>query len=73
MILLIAFLLSFLFVVMLGYKYPHVDDFRRAELEAENRALRVEASNAAMGIKKLDAKLSELEARSKRINDLATQ
>ena len=73
-ILLLAFLLSLVFVALLGYRYPSpVDEFRRAELEAENRALRVEASNAAMGIKKLDAKLSELEARSKRINELATQ
>src|SRR5215510_13202626 len=70
-ILLIAFLISFLIVVVLGYTYPsHIDELRRAELEAENRALKVEASNAMLGIQRLDAKLSELEATSKRINEM---
>jgi len=71
-ILVIAFLLSFLIAVLIGYTYPpsRVDEVHRAELEAENRALKVEASNATLGIQKLDAKLEELEAKSKRINEL---
>jgi len=71
-ILVAAFLLSFLIVVLTGYVYPpsRVNEVHRAELEAENNALRVEASNATLGIQKLDAKLAELEAKSKRINEL---
>ena len=70
--LIFAFLLSFLIAVLMGYMYPpsHVNEAHRAELEAENRALRVEASNATLGIQKLDEKLAELEAQSKRINEL---
>src|SRR5262249_21206671 len=70
-ILLVALLISLLIVVLLGYNHPsHVDELRRLELEAENRALKVEASNAMLGIQRLDAKVSELEATSKRINEL---
>src|SRR5215510_9853918 len=71
-VLVVAFLLSFLIAVLMGYAYPatHVNEAHRAELEAENRALKVEASNASLGIQKLDEKLLELEAKSKRINEL---
>jgi hypothetical protein len=71
-VLVVAFLLSFLIAVLMGYTYPasHVNEVHRAELEAENRALKVEASNATLGIQKLDEKLAELEAKSKRINEL---
>jgi hypothetical protein len=71
-VLVVAFLLSFLIAVLMGYAYPatRVNEAHRAELEAENRALKVEASNASLGIQKLDEKLAELEAKSKRINEL---
>jgi hypothetical protein len=70
-ILIAAFLLSFLAVVWVGYSVPpNVNDLRRMKLEEENRALRVEATNATLGIKKLDEKVSELEQLSNKINEL---
>jgi hypothetical protein len=70
-ILVLAFLLSFLAVIWVGYTFPtSVNDLSRTELEAENRALRLETSNAKMGIMKLDAKVADLEALSKRIEGL---
>ena len=70
-ILLLAFVLAFFVTVVAGYTFPPVvNDSNRAQLEAENRALRVEASNAAFGIQRLNGKVSDLEEKSKRINDL---
>jgi Tfp pilus assembly protein PilO len=67
----LALLLCFLIAVLMGYTFPtRVNDSHRAELEAENRALRTEALNAAIGIQKLDAKLAELEEKSKRLHEL---
>ena len=72
-ILVIAFLLSFLAVVAFGYTFPQtVSDEHRAQLEAENRALKSEAMNAAIGIQKLGAKVSELEDATKRIDEMET-
>ena len=72
-ILLLAFLISFLIVVLVGYTFPSsVNDSHRAELEAENRALKAETSNAVIGIRKLDARVSELEELSKRIEALSS-
>ena len=69
--LIIAFLLSFLAVLWVGHSYPPtVNDLRRMKLEQENQQLRVEAANAALGIKKLDEKVTELEGLSNRINQL---
>ena len=71
-ILILAFVLAFLAAVAVGYTYPQaINDNKRAELEAENRALRLEASNAAIGIQRLNLKLETLEATSKRIDQLA--
>src|SRR5262249_12143460 len=62
-ILVVAFLLSFLAMILIGHTVPGpVNEVHRAQLETENRTLRVEASNAAIGIDRLNAKLSELEA-----------
>ena len=70
-VLVIAFLLSFLAVVMFGYTYPEaVNDVHRAQLEAENRALKSEATNAAIGLQKLDAKVLQLEEATKRIDEM---
>jgi hypothetical protein len=67
----LAFLLILLIAVVMGYTFPgQVNDSHRAELEAENRLLRIEASNASLGIQKLDAKLAELEEKSKHIHEL---
>ena len=67
----LVLLLFFLMAVVMGYTFPtRVNDSHRAELEAENKALRMEATNAALGIQKLDAKLSELEEKSKRLHEL---
>jgi Tfp pilus assembly protein PilO len=72
-ILVIAFLLSFLAVVMFGYTFPPaVSDVHRAQLAAENRALKSEAANAAIGLQKLDEKVLQLEEATKRIDDMVT-
>ena len=70
-ILVLAFLLSFLAVIWVGYTFPQgVNELSRTALEAENLALRLETSNAKMGIMRLDAKVADLEALSKRIEGL---
>jgi Tfp pilus assembly protein PilO len=71
-VLVIAFLVSLLAVVLMGYTFPPaVSDLHRKQLESENRALKLEASNAAAGIGRLDAKVSQLEEKSRRIRELA--
>jgi hypothetical protein len=70
LILVVAFMMSFLAVVLLGYSFPHVDEMNRAKLKAENYALKLEAQDAAKGLKNLDTKVVELETASKRIEDL---
>ena len=73
-ILVAAFLLSFLAVILIGHTVPGpVNEVDRAQLETENHTLRVEASNAAIGIERLNTKLSELEATSERIHELVAQ
>jgi Tfp pilus assembly protein PilO len=72
-ILVMAFVLSFLAVVMFGYTFPKpVSEVRRAQLEAENRALKNEAANAAIGLQRLDAKVLKLEEATKRIDQTMT-
>jgi len=69
--LVLAFLISFFFVIAVGYSVPiAVDEGHWSELEKENRTLKMETSEAALGIQKLDAKVSELEEKSKRIEEL---
>src|SRR5262245_38760905 len=69
-ILVLAFLISFLTVVLVGYTFPQaVSDVHRTSLEDENRQLRLETSNAVIGIQKLDAKVTELEALTQRIDE----
>ena len=70
LILVVAFVMSFLAVVLLGYSFPQVDEVGRAQLKAENYALKLEAQDAADGLKRLDSKVGELETASKRIEDL---
>ena len=67
----LVLLLLLLTAVVMGFTFPApINDSHRAELEAENQALRIEASSAALGIQKLDAKLAELEEKSKQIHEL---
>jgi hypothetical protein len=70
LILLTAFVLSFLAVILMGYGAPSVNETHRARLAAENQALKIEAADAALRIQRLDAKVSELEETSKRIHHL---
>ena len=70
-ILVVAFLISFLAALWVGFSLPPaVSETGRAKLEEENRALKVEASNAVLRIQKLDAKVNDLEQQSKRINEM---
>jgi Tfp pilus assembly protein PilO len=70
----LVLLLGFLIAVVMGYTFPStINESHRAQLEAENQALRNEAVNAEIGIQKLNAKLSELEEKSKRIHEMAAQ
>src|SRR5262249_23060161 len=72
-ILVIAFVLSFLAVAMFGDTFPHtVSEVSRAQLEAENRVLKNEAANAAIGLQRLDAKVLKLEEATKRIDQTMT-
>ena len=72
-ILVVAFLMSFLAVVWAGYTFPSgTSDLNRKKLESENQALKLETANAAIGIQKLGARVAELEALSKRIEEITT-
>jgi Tfp pilus assembly protein PilO len=74
MILLAAFVLSFLAVVLLGYTFPsEINEVHRAKLAAENQALKIEAADAELRIQRLNAKVSELEETSKRIHTLVEE
>ena len=68
-----AFLLSSLAVIWVAARVPHVDDFQRARLEAENRLLKAEASDVSLHLQKLSEKVLELEAKSEKINALANE
>jgi cell division protein FtsB len=70
-VLICAFLLSFLAVIWLGYKYPVVVDApHRQKLEAENQALKAETTNAVLGIKKLNERVVELEEKSRKVEEM---
>jgi hypothetical protein len=67
-------LISFLVVAWAGSKFPgSVSEASREQLQAENQALQSEASNAQVGIRLLEAKLTELEKLSTRINELVDE
>ena len=72
-LLLVALMLALLAVAMFGYTFPKpVSEVRRAQLEAENRVLKNEAANAAIGLKRLDEKVLKLEEATKRIDQTMT-
>ena len=60
------------FVIMAGIaiRVPRIDDTRRAQLAAENLALKKEAVNAALDIRRLNEKVVSLEEKSKHMDDL---
>ena len=73
-ILVLAFLISFFVAIWVGFNVPPpVIETHRTTLEAENQALKLETANAVIGIQKLDAKVTELEDLSKRIDDLMAE
>jgi len=64
-------LVAVLIAAVVAVRFPQaVSDRKRAELEAENRALRVEAVNAAIDINRLKEKVVSLEEKSQHMNDL---
>jgi len=67
-----AFLLSFAITVALLTSFPphHVSDADRSRLDAENRALKIENTNTAIGVQKLATQLSQMEDTAKQITDL---
>jgi len=70
-ILVFAFVVSFFAAAWVSFILPpRVSDSKHSRLQAENRALRVEMSNAAIGVERLNEKVTALEAQSDRINDL---
>jgi hypothetical protein len=70
-ILVFVFVASFLAAAWVSFTLPpKVNASRHSNLQSENRALRVEMTNATIGIERLDAKVSALETQSDRINDL---
>jgi len=73
-ILILAFLISFFVVVWAAMGLnPPAQTVPRTTLEAENLALRLETTNAAIGLQKLDAKVTELEDLSKKIDALVAK
>jgi uncharacterized protein YlxW (UPF0749 family) len=73
MILIVAFLLSFLVTVAVGYAISVIES-REAEharlLRMENQTLQVENKNAMIHNQKLEAQLDEIEKRSERVTTL---
>jgi hypothetical protein len=66
--LVIAFLISFGIVVLVGYMYPPlISDVEHARMLAENRALRIETRNLTVKMQKLTGDVSRLEDISGRI------
>ena len=69
LILLSAFVLAFCTTVLLLLMFPrlHVNEASRSRLAAENQMLRIENKNLAIGIRRLDSKMSGLEGRSAQV------
>ena len=67
-----AFLLSFAITVALLTSFPpaRVNEADRSRLDAENRALKIENENTAIGVEKLLTRLSQMEDTAKQITDL---
>jgi hypothetical protein len=67
-----AFLLSFAITVALLTSFPpaRVNEADRSRLDAENRALKIENENTAIGVEKLSTRLSQMEDTAKQITDL---
>src|SRR5262245_46967423 len=72
MILIAAFLLSFLITVAVGYTISRrgLSSAEHARLEEENQTLEVENRNIAIRYQKLEAQLDDIEKRSQRVSSL---
>lgn len=72
MMLIAAFLLSFLVTVAVGYTISRqrLSSVEHARLQEENQTLEVENRNAAIRYQKLAAQLDNIEKRSERVNAL---
>jgi hypothetical protein len=69
-ILLSVIVLTVVIMAGIAIRVPRISDSVRAQLEAENRALRAEAVNAALDIRRLNEKVVSLEEKSKHMDDL---
>src|SRR5438067_4897082 len=72
MILIVAFLVSFLVTVAVGYTISRLGSSNadHVRLETENQALEVENKNAAIRNQRLEAHLNDLEKRSERVSEI---
>jgi len=72
MMLIAAFLLSFLVTVAVGYTISRqrLSISEHVRLQQENQTLEVENRNAAIRYQKLAAQLDDIEKRSERVNSL---
>jgi hypothetical protein len=72
MILVAAFIVSFLMTVLFLLMYPHprVNESERMRLEAENQILKVENNNLAFKIHRLDAAVKRAEEQSRVVETL---
>jgi hypothetical protein len=75
LILVAAFLLSFVITVALLLAFPriHVADAERARLAAENLSLIIENKNATLRVHQLNNRVLRMEETEKRINDMMTE
>lgn len=71
-ILIAAFLLSFLLTVAVGYTISRreLSSAEHARLQAENQTLEVENRNFEIRYQKLEAQLDDIEKRSERVSSL---
>jgi sensor domain CHASE-containing protein len=72
MILIAAFLLSFLVTVAVGYTISRrgLSSAEHTRLQEENQTLEVENRNIAIRYQKLEAQLDDIEKRSQRVSSL---
>ena len=71
-VLIIAFLVSFLVTVVVGYAISRMglSNAEHVRLQTENQTLEVENKNAAIRNQRLQAQLDDLEKRSERVSTL---
>ena len=72
MILIAAFLVSFLVTAAVGYTISRLEssNAEHVRLQTENQTLEVENKNAAIRNQRLETQLDDIERRSERVNEL---